>query len=300
MTKITAILALLLAFANASANIHQDFFQDGLYDSALSSEDALAIVKAGVDSNHPNDQFLTVAALATVTMYQRFDAEGMGDWIVQLGGKGFPPTRNYGSVPGLRDFLIQYWDDHYAANGYAANYDAPVGGDDPDTMLTNPGPDLWKGVPMILTQLFPGDSAVHDLIWRINGTEGASSAETLQMMTLQWLNEGAFGTAEADAFRAGVIEDDATSGVAFVNARFAVEGLGFSRRAEAVALILQASERYPALNESVVTTLAAFSDRDLVPYASQIRPLITIPPDGSEVEAIIRAKSRLQSLTGSD
>ena len=151
-------------------------------------------------------------------------------------------TRNFGAVPGLRDFLFDYVRQGVAKDGWQA---AVVSGQE---LTRKP---VWTDVPGALLTYFPGDPDVEKLLlefYRALQHENPDAASH----ALYLLNIGRFASAELEATRIEALEHPEP----WV-ASFAAAGLGASLTDEGlVALGASLGRRDEALGEIVLAVLA--------------------------------------------
>ncbi len=242
---------LLIAFAGmANADLER------IYDPVTPDAEAFEIVRTAVE----NSDLSVVAALARVHMFENARGLGAESWLMSYLGTGSVPMRDYGQVPGLKEFLIKHWRESHAANGFNADYDAN----------TN---EPWKGVPGLLSRFYPGDPDVHALIWEIVNTD-ATPAVSLRMMALQWLNVGRFTTHEADAYRMNVLASETHPTRGYVNVGIAAQGLALTRRPEALGSMIDAWRAHPLAGNEIALAVASYPTGQLSLHAEQLRGFV--------------------------
>ena len=272
MMKTTTAMLLIAFAAMASADLER------IYDPATPDAEAFEIVRTAVESS----DLAVVAALGRVHMFENARALGAESWLMSHLDAGSVPMRDYGQVPGLKEFLIDHWRESHAASGFNADYDAN----------TN---EPWKGVPGLLSRFYPGDPGVHALIWQIVDTD-ATPAVSLRMMALQWLNVGRFTTHEADAYRMNVLVSETHPTRAYVNVGIAARGLALARRPEALGWMIDAWRAHPLAGNEIAVAVASYPTGQLSLHAEQLRGFVD-KADWRELgsEAVKQAMTRIEA-----
>ncbi len=262
---------------------YKEFWSRGVLDAAVSNQTANEIVLAGITSDDPEIIDSTIKAI---------NYHDIARTDNRPNPYGPTPARTFQEVPGLKEFLIEYWMQQYEQSGYNQDLEArgmvlPEGG------VTNKYGDIddismkeaqaiayeikdrltgWPMIPGILCSLWPGDADVLQLVWYQQETEVHPEQH---VGTLGLLNLGKFATPEADAFRISNLtlpyEADSMAHIAVGNA---AEGLTMNRPIDALSPLLAAGSEHPSAREQVWVALASYDDEQLAPYAEDIRLLL--------------------------
>lgn len=137
----------------------------GILDPELTTATANDLVLRGITSDDPRDIARTVF--------------GMGLHATGLAMHERVVSRSFSRIPGLKDFLIDYWN--------ATLRDSPGSYADPAMVG-------WHA-PLILAAHFPRDEDVHRVVWDYHAHRGHA------FTTLMSLNVGRYNTPEANRMR---------------------------------------------------------------------------------------------------
>ena len=117
-----------------------------------------------------------------------------------------------------------------------------------------------------------------NFIWQIDAVD---ISEFNTAGTLVMLNWGEFTTPDANAFRMEKLRSATHSPDenAFIDAKFAIEGLALGLEKEAVPLIIEAGLRQAMVRNEALLALDRFGDADLAAHGDAIQLLIFDAPD---------------------
>ena len=166
-TTLAITIILLAAAASAAANEpteadFEEFAETGVLDPDIGTFKAIELVQRGISSDQPRIVELTVRA--------------MGRGAFELASYGEVVQRPFHLVPGLKEFLVAYWQDNAAE-------------------LTTGSSRGARLVPLILAVHYPNDEDAYNVIME------ARAFGSVDYWTLMALNAGRFKTPEADELR---------------------------------------------------------------------------------------------------
>ena len=333
MKKVLLRLLLFLALPSVAAQAQdaerfRQFAEVGVFDAELSTHEANATIRAGMLSGDPEVVDLTIRAIGDFSSRSSWDKISGSDFT-----QSDLPARSFSDIEGLKPFLVDYYHKHHAMSGYnqssvalnlmdeieesqeaqalqekldqarkqgdestaqsmmieISEYVAPL-------VMSQPS---WTMIPQILCSYWPGDVDVLKFLWRIEGVD-LSAHRTAG--TLAMLNLGRFTTPDANAFRIDALRSAIHSPDenAFIDAKFAVEGLALDPAPETLPIIIEAGLRQPLVRGEVLLALNSFGDEDLVAHRDAIQSLVSshrpVSPGDTEVAALRRLGSLFESL----
>ena len=217
------------------------FMYEGINSPDLSDEDARRTISVGIKSEDSYIVSSTVQALA-------FFASGH-EWnsYPDYESRRNPLERSSLAVPGLKEFLIEYW-----RTKQSSDHDHP---DYPS----------WMFVPRALAFIFPQEREVLDVIWEISATMNHRTFD------LQLLNLGKFNSREVNTYRIESLSvpyhshDDN-------HIKYAALGLAEYQSPEGLDALVQ---RLDVPHEDLHWVLDAISAYEIkaLPYLKQLRSL---------------------------
>ncbi len=277
-------------------NRFRKFAELGIPDHRLSNDDAQEMVRNGVASENEEIVNLTVRALGTLA--SRLAHREL------LPTDDPPPSRSFGGVQGLKEFLIDYWHLRFSESGFntvaamdlkALEHENLTLEEVASRVWALPS---WPMIPQILCVFWPGDTDVLRLLWHQHETD-LSPNQTQQ--TLGLLNTGRFDSLTVNEFRMTALrsavhsQDFRASDIV----RLVAKGMEISPKAEALPLLVEAGTRYADARRGVFLALAAYEDIQLASHGEALASIMELTNPqflkGAESEAFERLESVLES-----
>ena len=175
--------------------------------------------------------------------------------------------RDFGSISGLRKFLINSWTEEYEKN---PDYIADMSDADWTNTLEVRNErtlyrldKVWMTIPGILASLFPKDSEVHDILWKVY-----DPSQNLQMLSR--LEAGEFSTIKATDFRIDVLLSEETG---HFEKAIAARGLGLfpsEKGFDALLTRLKNKEEPTTAIAHIIEAIVAHGTK-AVPFADLVR-----------------------------
>ena len=220
------------------------------YDNARMND----LIFAGLYSDNPRVVERTIAALHRESAYRRLrrNVDAPAEMQKQFGKL----ERDLVRMPGLRDFLLDYAKKDIAEHGWKA-----LGDGDMDFHEKN----IWKLVPDILVEHFPGDPEVRRLL-RAGPADDPSDGDVRHYL-VGYLNAGLFVDEEADALRVKLLADQNP-----LVAGSAARGLAMSASRKGLKAMAQALGRRDEALREIVAAMASYGAR-AAPHMASLRAL---------------------------
>ena len=302
----TRTLALLAVWVGMAASAREDverfrhFMEEGVMDPGISVATANEIVTEGMSSGDAAVVEMTLRAMREHAAYAANDF--LSQYVVI-------PHREFAQVPGLKEFLIEYWRIHHRESGHNTSdviERETKGIRDPESVEHGPevndiltegaweriGKEVrertpaWTSIPLILAVNWPGDLAVEQFLYEMLDSDGSPH---ITLTTLALLNDGKFTSDQANSFR---VRELVRSDADHVGVSLAADGLALSRPEYALPLLIAAGAEHPAALDAVRAAVAGYTDRQLARHADELRPLVPrtleLMPVGTERDAVER------------
>ena len=259
-------------------NRYDWFEQKGVYDTSFDNNEANKLINDAIHGDDPK-------AIEHVV-------RGMGmlaAWVetsLWSGSGSTPPIRRFQNIPGIKEFLVDYW---RTGEGSGAVFDKEL----PDSGM--PILPAWQFVPGILAVYFPNALEVHDFIWEIHDP-------TNPIPTLRLLNAGGFKTPEATAYRIQKLNianiqrssHGRDAGIAFEAKRHAAKGLALYQTDEGLQELVKQLELDDHALPEVVEAIVAYGLAAL-PYLEDLREVSSEHPDHDKIKSAVRDLVRLEN-----
>ena len=263
----------------ALEDIYEGFASVGMFDPKRPNEEVNRLILQGIVSDSPRIVELTIRAMGAHAISLAFSESHSS-----------VPVRDFAAVPGLKQFLIGYWHDKIATEGFVHQRPQRAG----ESSLrseSNPWVEVvdsaadWLTVPRVLATTFPGDEDVHEIIWEMHPYLGSSAARTLSL-----LNSGRFRTPEADKLRIdSLAAEDAWT------LREAADGIAISKPQGGLDALGSAVRGDPAKAYYLIDAIVSYGP-EAIPLIKDI-PLKGLPP--AEQLTIISGLERLKAVARS-
>ncbi len=289
---------LALSAAGADRDTYERFRTELIYSHNFSNEQVNQLVAEGIASDDSVIVALTLNAIGTFSHFSILKTHGLPAVTEALSNSDYP-TRALAEVPGLKDFLIRYWEREFAESGYdpvgaqdraveAADDAAADFDDDTDleafvetfmfTMMSE-NPE-WRYIPAVLSLHWPGDEDVQRVV--LDWYEAGTTSDDETMTTL---NAGKFTTPEANAARLEALSRPLEHPNGWF---FAARGLAMSRSPEAIPYLISSGH-----HEWALEALGEYDDAQLIPYAKDLMDLL---PESSPRPGILRTLTEREVL----
>ena len=217
------------------------FMNEGIYSTDLSDDNVRRSISIGIKSEDSYIVSSTVQALAFFAFGHEWNS------YPDYESLGKPLERSSLAVPGLKEFLIEYWRTKQSSDRDHPDYPS------------------WMFVPRALAFIFPQDTEVLDVIWEISATMNHRTFD------LQLLNLGKFDSQEVNMYRIESLSlpyhSDADNHI-----KYAALGLAEYQSPEGLDALVQ---RLDVPHEDLHWVLDAISAYGIkaMPYLNQLRSL---------------------------
>ena len=282
------------------------FAEEGVYLREVSNKAANDMVAKGVASDDPLIKELTIGAMGGIAGHVANKTQGPF---------GELPKRAFAEVPGLKNLLITEWREWHGKTGH--NADAaferiqarleaaprdfegqlmPMEISELRESLKDES-TAWVMIPQILCVYWPTDTEVLALLWEFLHND--LSPHTPQRV-LRLMFRGAFATPEVDEYRIDTLrlalsEIDETMSA---NVAFAVAGLGISKPANALPLVIRAGRQYQHARLHALVVVADYPDDVLAEHTNAIAKLLAESDISRPMGAEVEAHRRLEKIVG--
>ena len=289
------VVVVALVAGAEDRNLYERLGATLIYSHDFSNEEVNRLVAKGVASEDPEIVELTLDAIGVMAR-----STLIGMWMESLDMLYGPstvhawPKRALAEIPGLKDFLIQHFDQQ-CERWLREKYPFEIGemGDDLDMRKPMAGLPGWTFIPTVLALHWPRDANVESFL--LDRDEPPDKPEKLVL-----LNVGGFTSPEANAVRLAALSDDSIGrnvSIEFSDgpvpdaqeraeleestalqmqrqARLhALQGLSLSRSPEAIPhlIALGIDRPFPVILES----LDRYDDAELMPYRQDLKKMLS-------------------------
>lgn len=268
----------LCVHATPSSIDPNSYFEERLHDSEIGIDEANLIVMETLTNGDAESVARVVYAMGFLAG-AKF-AEEQRWW-----GSVDVPERRFHEVPGLKEFLFEYWRAGVRRDGFL--HRVPQTLDEQTEWRTTLPP--WEAVPGILVTYYPGDSDVYDFIWEIY-------EPTDRIRTLFLLNGGTFRTPEANQYRIACLEDIDPMPANTLK-KVAATSLGRFQSSEGLnALGRQLNEADPL--REVVEAITLYG-KTALPYMDRLREVTSGYPHDDKTRIMVEALQKMAAATAS-
>ena len=301
-TALSILSFLALSATGADQDAYERFRTELIYSHHFSNEQVNQMVANGIASDDPVIVELTLNAIGTFSHFSNLKSHGLPA-VAEMLSSSVYPTRALAEVPGLKDFLIRYWEREFAESDYdpvraqdraLKAADDALADFDEDTDLeaameafmftmVSENPE-WRYIPAVLSLHWPGDDEVQRVV--LDWYEAGTTSDVEIMTTL---NAGEFTTREANAARVEALSRavEHTDGLAEGHIP-AARGLAMSGSPEAIPYLISSGHEDWALK-----ALGEYDDAQLIPYAKDMTDFL---PESSPRPGIFRTLTEREVL----
>ena len=247
---------------------------NGVEDPTWSDERIFNAIKQGLSHNESDITNATIGAMAWIAAYADLNAEDRRST--------HSVARDISSLPGIKEYLINYWDE-----AYRDNPNPWIGTQDTKFVEIRNSKTVWKSewawltIPAILATFFRRDPEIVEILWQAHNPNQPE-------LLLSLLNVAQIETEEANEFRVQILFNQNVNPFATV---LAIDSLGRFRSEEGLAALINRlgrKETSPELAALLLSSIGAHGDA-IKPYQNILnkttRELGLDIPQNGEVES---------------
>ncbi|MCY3540975.1 MAG: hypothetical protein OXH31_03590 [Gammaproteobacteria bacterium] len=246
----------------------------GVEDPSWSDERIFKAIQQGLSNDEADIVNATIGAMAWIAAYADLNVEDRRSTQ--------RVARDVGSLPGMKDYLINRWDEAYRENS-----NPWIGSQNTKFVEIRNSKTVWKSewawltIPAILATFFRGDPDIIEILWQAHNPNHPE-------LLLSLLNVAQIETEEANNFRVQILFNQNVNPFATA---LAVDSLGRFRSDDGLAALVDRLGRKDTSNELanlLLSSIGAYGD-SIKPYQNMLnkttKELGLELPESVEVES---------------